>query len=260
MSSPSIPVVSPADLDEVVVYDSGGEEFECWHHASVRDWSQSSVVVVVDFPGVPKRTKFCPALPKEGSMGWSAEKAGLSQGGREKGASSAVIHGKRQASPPSGAGPSKKPCEHESSAGPPESFLFSPTPGVPSERLSSPPAPIPSITEVFLCKQVEALTTSLAVREGKLQQAREDCDVAQTEKDAMEWEKEHFGARGDGVSVRGVGLAGASDADGGAAHGGGTGAGTSSGGGCAVGGAGGGEVEGGLVGQQGRFGAHRNPS
>ncbi|KNZ81367.1 hypothetical protein J132_01060 [Termitomyces sp. J132] len=40
MSSPSIPVVSSADLDEVVVYDSGGEEFERQRHASVRDRSR----------------------------------------------------------------------------------------------------------------------------------------------------------------------------------------------------------------------------
>ncbi|KAG5348851.1 hypothetical protein C0989_007739, partial [Termitomyces sp. Mn162] len=52
-----------------------------------------------------------------------------------------------------------------------------------------PPAPIPSITEVFLCKQVEALMMSLAVWEGELRQAREDCDVAQMEKEAMEWER-----------------------------------------------------------------------
>ncbi|KAG5339018.1 hypothetical protein C0989_005407 [Termitomyces sp. Mn162] len=39
MSSPSIPVVSPADLDKVVVYNSGGEEFEHRRRASVRDWS-----------------------------------------------------------------------------------------------------------------------------------------------------------------------------------------------------------------------------
>ncbi|KAG5329542.1 hypothetical protein C0989_009519 [Termitomyces sp. Mn162] len=82
MSSPSNPVVSPADLDEVVVYDSGGEEFEHRRHGSIRDRSQ-----------------------------------------------------------------------------------------------------------VFLCKQVEALTTSLAVREGELRQAREDHDVARTEKEAMEQER-----------------------------------------------------------------------
>ncbi|KAG5331231.1 hypothetical protein C0989_008231 [Termitomyces sp. Mn162] len=49
--------------------------------------------------------------------------------------------------------------------------------------------PIPSITEVFLHKQVEALTTSLAVREGELQWVREDRDVVRTEKEAMEWER-----------------------------------------------------------------------
>ncbi|KAG5734199.1 hypothetical protein E4T56_gene1188 [Termitomyces sp. T112] len=171
MSSPSVPVVPSADLDEVVVYDSGGEEFERWRRASVRDRSQSSMVVVVDFLGVLKRTKFCPALLKG------------------KGASSAVVQGKRQASLPSGAGPSKRPRGRKSSAGPPESSLFSPAPGVPSEWLLSPPAPIPSITEVFLCKQVEALTTSLAVWEGELQRAREDCDAARTEKEAMERER-----------------------------------------------------------------------
>ncbi|KAG5733054.1 hypothetical protein E4T56_gene3574 [Termitomyces sp. T112] len=154
MSSPSVPVVSPADLDEVVVYDSGGEEFEHRRRGSVRDWSQSSMVVVVDFPGVPKRTKFRPALPKG------------------KGASLAM-----------------RPRGRELSAGPLESSLFSPVPGVPSEQSLSPPAPIPSITEVFLCKQVEALMTSLAVREGELQRVREDRDVARMEKEVMERER-----------------------------------------------------------------------
>ncbi|KAG5721944.1 hypothetical protein E4T56_gene18417 [Termitomyces sp. T112] len=228
MSSPSNPVVSPTDLDEVVVYNSGGEEFERRRRASVRDRSQSSVVVVVDFPGVPKRAKFCPALPKG------------------KGASLAVVWGKRQASPPSGAGPSKGPHGHESSAGPPESSLFSPAPGIPLEQLLSLPTPIPSIMEVFLHKQVEALTTLLAVWEDG-----ERSDGAG---------EEHFSARGDGASIRGAGLAGASDADGGAACRGSRGAGMSSRGGCIVGGAGGGEAEGGLVGQRGRFGACGNPS
>ncbi|KAG5348209.1 hypothetical protein C0989_010817, partial [Termitomyces sp. Mn162] len=132
---------------------------------------ESSVVVVVDFPGVPKRTKFRPAVPKG------------------KGASSAMVRGKRRASPPSGAGPSKRPRGRELSAGPPESSLFSPVPGVPSERSLSPPTPIPSITEVFLRKQVEALTTSLAVREGELRRAREDRDAARTEKEVMERER-----------------------------------------------------------------------
>ncbi|KAG5349227.1 hypothetical protein C0989_005169 [Termitomyces sp. Mn162] len=171
MSSPSIPVVSPADLDKVVVYDSGGEEFKHWRWGSVRDQSQSSVVVVVDFPGVPKQTKFHPALPKG------------------KGASSAMVWGKRRASPPSGAGPSKRPRGCELSVGPPESSLLSPVLGAPLERLSSPPTPIPSIMEVFLRKQVEALMTSLAVWEGELRRAREDHDAAQTEKEAMERER-----------------------------------------------------------------------
>ncbi|KAG5329658.1 hypothetical protein C0989_009017, partial [Termitomyces sp. Mn162] len=100
-----------------------------------------------------------------------------------------MVRGKRRASPPSGAGPSKRPHGRELSAGPPESSLFSPVPGVPSERSSSPPTPIPSITEVFLRKQVEALTTSLAVWEGELRRAREDRDAAQTEKEVMERER-----------------------------------------------------------------------
>ncbi|KAG5331665.1 hypothetical protein C0989_007605 [Termitomyces sp. Mn162] len=154
-----------------------------------RVFVESSMVVVVDFLGVPKRTKFCPALPKEGSMGQSAGKVGLLQGGRGKGASLVVIRGKRRASPPSGAGPSKRLHGREPLAGPPESLLFSPTPGVPLEWSSSPPTPIPSITEVFLRKQVEALMTSLAVWEGELQWAREDRDVARMEKEAMEQER-----------------------------------------------------------------------
>ncbi|KAG5330755.1 hypothetical protein C0989_008800 [Termitomyces sp. Mn162] len=189
MSSPSIPVVSPANLDEVVVYNSGGEEFEHRRRASIRDRSQSSMVVVVDFLGVLKWTKFCPALPKEGSMGWSAGKAGLLQGGRGKGASSAVIRGKRRASPPPRAGPSKRLRGRESLVGPLESLLFSPTPGIPLERSSSPPMPIPLITEVFLRKQVEALTTLLAVWEGELRRAREDRDVVRMEKESMEQER-----------------------------------------------------------------------
>ncbi|KAG5348597.1 hypothetical protein C0989_009604, partial [Termitomyces sp. Mn162] len=100
-----------------------------------------------------------------------------------------MVRGKRQASPPSGAGPSKRPHGRELSAGPPESSLFSPVPGVPSERSSSPPALISSITEVFLRKQVEALTTSLAVWEGELRRAREDRDVARMEKEVMERER-----------------------------------------------------------------------
>ncbi|KAG5332115.1 hypothetical protein C0989_007168, partial [Termitomyces sp. Mn162] len=148
-----------------------------------------SMVVVVDFLGVPKQTKFCPVLPKEGSMGQSAGKAGLSRGGQGKGASLAVICGKRRASPSLGVGPSKRPHGREPSAGPPEALLLTPTPGVSLEQSSSPPAPIPLIMEVFLCKQVEALTMSLAVQEGELQWAREDCDVAQMEKEAMERER-----------------------------------------------------------------------
>ncbi|KAG5348554.1 hypothetical protein C0989_009975, partial [Termitomyces sp. Mn162] len=51
------------------------------------------------------------------------------------------------------------------------------------------PAPIPLITEVFLRKQVEALTTLLAAREGELQRVREDRDVVRTEKEAMKRER-----------------------------------------------------------------------
>ncbi|KAG5350409.1 hypothetical protein C0989_011184 [Termitomyces sp. Mn162] len=109
-------------------------------------------------------------LLKEGSIGQSVEKAGFLRGDRGKGVSLAVTRGKRRASPSSGARPSKRPR-------------------VPLERLSSPPVPIPLITEVFLCKQVEALTTSLAAWEGELQQAREDHDTARTEKEAMEQER-----------------------------------------------------------------------
>ncbi|KAG5349966.1 hypothetical protein C0989_001010 [Termitomyces sp. Mn162] len=148
-----------------------------------------SSVVVVDFLGVLKWTKFCPVLLKEGSMGRSVGKVGFLQGGQGMGASSVVMRGKHRASPSSGVGPSKRPHGREPSVGPPESLLSSPTPGVPLEWSSSPPAPIPSITEVFLRKQVEALTMSLAVQEGEFRWAREDHDVVQMEKEAMEWER-----------------------------------------------------------------------
>ncbi|KNZ79063.1 hypothetical protein J132_04763 [Termitomyces sp. J132] len=170
MSSPSNPVVSPADLDEVVVYNSGGEEFEHWRHASVRDQS------IVHgggggFSGGSEADQVSSHVA-EGKGGilsgdlWEVSSLPALGGGTQQEATGAQVIGG-----PSGVSP-----------------LF-PFPGHPLERSLSPPAPIPSITEVFLCKQVEALTTSLAVREGKLRQAREDRDMAWMEKEAMERER-----------------------------------------------------------------------
>ncbi|KAG5348921.1 hypothetical protein C0989_007143 [Termitomyces sp. Mn162] len=143
MSSPSIPVVSPTDLDEVVVYNSGGEEFEHWHHASIRD--QSLVRGGGGgFSGGPEADQILSRVA-EG-------KGGILGGDLWEVSSLPALGGRTQ-------------------------------------QEAVPPAPIPLITEVFLRKQVEALMTSLAVWEGKLQQAREDHDVAQTEKEAMEQER-----------------------------------------------------------------------
>ncbi|KAG5332749.1 hypothetical protein C0989_006569 [Termitomyces sp. Mn162] len=140
MSSPSNPVVSPTDLDEVVVYDSGGEEFERQRRASVRDWS-----FVCGGGG--------------GFSGGSETDQVLSRVAEGEGG---VLSG---------------------SSGEVSSL---PTLGGGTQQEAAPPAPIPLITEVFLRKQVEALMTSLAVREGELRWVREDHDAAWTEKEAME--------------------------------------------------------------------------
>ncbi|KNZ80199.1 hypothetical protein J132_06792 [Termitomyces sp. J132] len=114
MSSPSVPVVPPADLDEVVVYNSGGEEFERRRRASVRDRS----------------------LVHGGGGGFS--------GGSEMDQVSSHVAKEKGG-------------------------VFG---GVPSERSLSPPAPIPLIMEVFLRKQVEALTTSLATEKEAMERER----------------------------------------------------------------------------------------
>ncbi|KAG5726848.1 hypothetical protein E4T56_gene1085 [Termitomyces sp. T112] len=173
MSSPSVPVVPPADSDEVVVYNSGGEEFERRHRASIRD--QSHKVIRGGGGG--------------GFSGGSEMDQVLSRVAEGKGGIFGGDSGEASSLPALRAGPSKRPCGRELSAGPPESSLFSPVLGIPSERSLSPPTPIPSIMEVFLRKQVEALTTSLAVWEGELRWAREDRDVVRMEKEAMERER-----------------------------------------------------------------------
>ncbi|KNZ77728.1 hypothetical protein J132_04155 [Termitomyces sp. J132] len=168
MSSPSIPVVSPAlwlsDLDEVVVVVHGGGG---------------------GFPGGPKADQVSSHVAKGGEHGAVCREGGVFVGWSGKGGVLGSDSWEALRLPILGG----RTQQEAVWAGPPESLLFSPTPGIPLERSLSPPAPIPSITEIFLCKQVEALTMLLAAQEGELQWAREDHDVAQTEKEAMEWER-----------------------------------------------------------------------
>ncbi|KAG5332818.1 hypothetical protein C0989_006544 [Termitomyces sp. Mn162] len=70
--------------------------------------------------------------------------------------------------------------------GPPGFCIYSPTPGTLLGWASSSLEPPPSITEVFLRKQVEVLTVVSTAWEGELCQAREDRDVAWAEKEALE--------------------------------------------------------------------------
>ncbi|KAG5725277.1 hypothetical protein E4T56_gene12653 [Termitomyces sp. T112] len=167
MSSPSIPVASPADLDEcqgpkLVIHGDGG-----------------------GFSGGPKADQVSSCIAQGGEhgavcgeggafTGWSG-KGGVLSGDLWEALSLPVLRGGTQ--------------QEAASAGPLESLLFSPTPGIALEWSSSPPAPIPLIMEVFLCKQVEALTMSLAVWEGELRRAREDRDMVRMEKEVMERER-----------------------------------------------------------------------
>ncbi|KAG5720613.1 hypothetical protein E4T56_gene4556 [Termitomyces sp. T112] len=67
MSSPSYSAASPtllfSDADEVIVYDSEGEEFKCQHQAGAMYWSQLSTVVVGSLGG-PRQAKFHPVVPQ----------------------------------------------------------------------------------------------------------------------------------------------------------------------------------------------------
>ncbi|KAG5349717.1 hypothetical protein C0989_002204 [Termitomyces sp. Mn162] len=106
---------------------------------------------------------------EEVSMGQSVGQVGPPQGGWREGASSAADRGKQRASPPSGAGPSKRPWEYEAMADPPGFHVHSPTLDAALGRASSSLEPPPLITEVFLRKQVEVLTAALTAWEEELQ-------------------------------------------------------------------------------------------
>ncbi|KAG5349056.1 hypothetical protein C0989_006349 [Termitomyces sp. Mn162] len=123
----------------------------------------------------------------EVSVGRSVEQVGPLRSGWRERAFLAADRGKRRASPLLGAGPSKRPWGYEPIAGPPEFHIHSPTPDAALGWASSSLEPLPSITEVFLHKQVEVLTAALMAQEGELRQAREDQDAAWAEKEALEW-------------------------------------------------------------------------
>ncbi|KAG5348784.1 hypothetical protein C0989_008260, partial [Termitomyces sp. Mn162] len=123
----------------------------------------------------------------EVSMGQSAGQVGPPWSGWREGAPLVADHGKRRASPPLGAGPSKRPWGYKPMAGLPGFHIHSPTPDAALGQASSSPEPPPSITEIFLRKWVEVLTVALSTWEGELQWAREDRDVVQVEKEVLEW-------------------------------------------------------------------------
>ncbi|KAG5349593.1 hypothetical protein C0989_002891 [Termitomyces sp. Mn162] len=116
-----------------------------------------------------------------------AGKVGPPQSGQRERVLVAVDKGKRRASLLPEVGPNKRPWGHELMVEPPGPHIYSPTLGAPLEQASSSPEPTPSITEVFLRQQVEALMVALMAWEGKLKRAGEDCDVAQREQDMLQW-------------------------------------------------------------------------
>ncbi|KAG5719417.1 hypothetical protein E4T56_gene13470 [Termitomyces sp. T112] len=122
----------------------------------------------------------------EGSAGWSVEQVEPPWGGQREGASSAADHGKQRASSPLEVGPSKRLQGHELMVGPLGFHIFSPTPGTLLGWASSSPEPPPLLMKVFLHKQVEVLMVVLMAWEGELCWAREDQDMAQAEKEALE--------------------------------------------------------------------------
>ncbi|KNZ77516.1 hypothetical protein J132_05264 [Termitomyces sp. J132] len=223
MSSPSNPVVSPADLDKVVVYNSGGEEFERQRHASVRDQS------FVHGGG-------------GGFSGGSETDQVLSCVAKGKGGVIGSDSGEVSSLPALGGRTQQEAVWVQVIGGASKVFPC----------LSYPGRSLGTVVESPHADSFNHGGLSLQAGGGF------DDVIGSMGGDGVG--EEHFSACGNGASIRGAGLAGVSDADGGAAHGGSGGAGMSSGGGCIVGGAGGGEAEGGLVGQRGRFGVHGNPS
>ncbi|KNZ75838.1 hypothetical protein J132_00851 [Termitomyces sp. J132] len=173
MSSPSIPVVSPAlllsDLDKVVVYDSGGEEFEHWRHTSARDWS-----LICGggggFPGGPKVDQVLSHVAKGGEHGAVCREGGVFAGWSGKGGVLGSDSWEALSLPVLGGGTRQEATWARAISG---ASGVSPVFSYPGHSLG----------------MVEALTTLLAAWEGELRWAREDHDVAQMEKEAMERER-----------------------------------------------------------------------
>ncbi|KNZ79577.1 hypothetical protein J132_09166 [Termitomyces sp. J132] len=164
----------------------------------------------------------------EGSMGRSVGKMGPPQGGWREGASLAADHGKWRAFPPSGVGPSKR--LHALGTG----VKFSRAPAFDHGGL---PLPAGGGSNSGIDGMGGgALTGKGGLRRGTGGEGGIGAGA------------EHLSASGNRASIRGMGLVGASDAVGGAAHGGGGGAGNGAGEWFTVGGVGGSKAEGGLAG------------
>ncbi|KAG5718840.1 hypothetical protein E4T56_gene6335 [Termitomyces sp. T112] len=245
MSSPSIPVVSSADLDEVVVYNSGGEEFEHRRHTSVRD--QSHKVIRGGGGGFfrgPEVDQVLSCIAKGGKHGAVCGEGGAFTEWSGKGGILGGDLWEVSNLPALGDGTQQEATWARAIG---RASGVSPLFSYPGHSLG------------MVVKSPHAYSFD---HRGLPLQAGGGFDnvIGSTGGERGDGAgKEHIGAHGNGASIRGAGLAGASDADGGAARGGSGGVGMSSGGGCIVGRAGGSKVEGGLVGQRGCFGAHGNP-
>ncbi|KNZ77424.1 hypothetical protein J132_05439 [Termitomyces sp. J132] len=207
MSSPSIPVVSPADLDEVVVYNSGGEEFEHRRRASIRDRS------FVHgggggFSGGPEADQVLSCIAEGGEHGAVCREGGAFAGWSGKGGVLGGDSWKASSLPALGGGTQQEAAWARVIGG---ASGVSPLFSYPGHSLGT------------VVKSPRAYSFD---HRGLPSQAGGGFDDIIGSMGGVDGAgKEHIGARGNGASVRGAGLAGASDADGGAAHRGSGGAG-----------------------------------
>ncbi|KAG5735369.1 hypothetical protein E4T56_gene12817 [Termitomyces sp. T112] len=228
MSSPSYSATTPtpliSDADVVIVYDSEGEEFERWCQAGVIYWSREQHQLV--------------------SSGWLTE---FCRGVRGGGGGGGCRRGPTIAANPSGRGDSGEVCKGIGvGLGPPNAGM------VPKRG----PSPIETFKRYIPhIGMMRALGTGVKFsgaptfdHRGLFLQAgggsnggvdgmgggallgKGGLKCSAGGEGGIGAGTEHLGASGNGASTRGMGLVGASDAVGGAAHGGGRGAGNGTGG------------------------------
>ncbi|KAG5334583.1 hypothetical protein C0989_003334 [Termitomyces sp. Mn162] len=172
MSSPSYSAASPtpliSDVDVVIVYD------------------KLSTVVVGSLGG-PRWAKFCPTVPQS-AVGDAEEVPPLQRIPQAEVTVEEFARALAWAQGP----PMLEWCQNEAPcvlcARQGKACIFdAPSMDAALGWASSSPEPPPSITEVFLCKQVEVLMAALMAWKGELRQARENQDVVRVKKEVLGW-------------------------------------------------------------------------